>query len=110
VICSLTMIVMALLYVYLPGKGKPVKIMAWEWVLVLTGSAIILFTFIWDYFKLVSRTGILSHGDNPVMKENFWKAITSFVPDHYNWWLFVAGELLILISVFLVVRKATVRN
>jgi hypothetical protein len=110
VICSLTMIVMALLYVYLPEKGKPVKIMLWDWVLVLTGSAIIFFTFIWDYLKLIARTGVLSDADNPVIKENFWKAITSFVPDHYNWWLFFAGELLILASLFLVVRKAKSGN
>jgi hypothetical protein len=110
VICSLTMIVMAVLYAYLPAKGYPFIIRPLDWILILTGSAIIFFTFIRDYLKLIARTGILSDGDNPVIKENFWKAITSFVPDHYNWWLFFAGELLILFSLLLVVRKAKVRK
>jgi hypothetical protein len=110
VICSLTMILMAVLYNYLPVKGHIVIIKPLDWILVFSGSALIFFTFIRDYLSLILRNKIITDADSPEMKEQFWKTITSFIPDHYNWWLFFAGELLILVSVFLVVRKATVRN
>jgi hypothetical protein len=110
VICSLTMILMAVLFTYLPVKGHTVTIHLREWILILSGSALIFYTFIRDYLHLILRNGIISHGDSPEVKEQFWKDITSFVPDHYCWWLFFAGELLILISVFSVVKKAMSKN
>jgi hypothetical protein len=106
VICSLTMIAMAVLYTFLPVKGHPVIIRPLEWILVLSGSALIFFTFISDYLNLILRNGRITDADSPEVKEQLWKAITSFVPDHYNWLLFFTGELLIIVSVFMVVRKA----
>ena len=110
VICSLTMIVMAVLFTYLPVKGHSVTINLWEWILILSGSALIFFTFIRDYMQLILRNGIISHGESPEVKEQFWKDITSFVPDHYNWLLFIAGELLIIASVYLVVKRSKVHR
>jgi hypothetical protein len=106
VICSLTMIAMAVLYTFLPVKGHPVIIRPLDWILVLSGSALIFFTFISDYLNLILRNGRITDADSPEVKEQLWKAITSFVPDHYNWLLFFTGELLIIVSVFMVVRKA----
>jgi hypothetical protein len=106
VICSLTMIAMAVLYTFLPVKGHPVIIRPLDWILVLSGSALIFFTFISDYLNLILRNGRITDADSPEVKEQLWKAITSFVPDHYNWLLFFAGELMIIVSVFLVVKKS----
>jgi hypothetical protein len=106
VICSLTMIAMAVLYTFLPVKGHPVIIRPLEWILVLSGSALIFFTFISDYLNLILRNGRITDADSPEVKEQLWKAITSFVPDHYNWLLFFTGELMIIVSVFLVVKKS----
>jgi hypothetical protein len=106
VICSLTMIAMAVLYTFLPVKGHPVIIRPLDWILVLSGSALIFFTFISDYLNLILRNGRITDADSPEVKEQLWKAITSFVPDHYNWLLFFTGELMIIVSVFLVVKKS----
>jgi len=106
VICSLTMIVMAVLYTYLPGKGHPVIIRPLDWILVLAGSALIFFTFTIDYLNLILRNAKTTDADSPEVKEQFWKAITSFVPDHYNWLIFFAGELLIIGSIYFVVKKS----
>jgi hypothetical protein len=110
VICSLTMIAMAVLYTFLPVKGYPVIVRPLDWILVLSGSALIFFTFISDYLQLILGNKAFTDAGSPEVKEQFWKAITSFIPDHYSWLLFVAGELLILASLFLVVGKATVRK
>lgn len=106
VICSVTMIVMALLYVFLPERGKPVTLRISDWLLVLGGSAFIFYTFIRDYLYLIFSTGILKGNNNPEVGESFWKALTSYIPHRYSWYLFVIGELLILASMFAVVRRA----
>jgi hypothetical protein len=112
VICSLTMISMALVFTWLQETGKQVKIKIFDWLLLLGGSAVIFFTYIRDYLKVISTTAILSdgNGNSPAVKEEFWKAITSFIPVHYTWGLFTAGLLLILVSIFLVVRRAIFHN
>jgi hypothetical protein len=106
VICSVTMIVMALLYVFLPERGKPVTIRISDWLLVLGGSAFIFYTFIRDYLYLIFNTGILKGNGNPEVGESLWKVLTSYIPDRYSWYLFVIGELLILASMFAVVRRS----
>ena len=106
VICSITMIAMALLYVLLPERGRAVTLRLSDWVLVLGGSALIFYSFIQDYLNLIFSTGILSGPDGPEHKEQFWKAITSFVPETYNWSVFGIGLLLILFSMYLVVRRS----
>ncbi|HNX79579.1 MAG TPA: hypothetical protein PKJ24_06835 [Prolixibacteraceae bacterium] len=110
VICSLVMILMAFLYTYLAEAGKPLKIKVSDWLLLLGGSAVIFFTFIRDYLKLISNSNILTNGNNSAVKEEFWRAITSFIPGHYSWGLFITGLLLILISIFMVVRRAIFHN
>jgi hypothetical protein len=109
VICSVTMILMALLYVLLPERGKPVTINLSDWILVLGGSAFILYTFMRDYLYLIISTGILKGNGNPETVQRFWKATTSYIPDRFSWYLFVAGELLILASMFTVTRRS-IRN
>jgi hypothetical protein len=110
VICSLTMILMAFLFSYLPVKGHPVIIRPLHWILIFTGSGFIFYTFIRDYLNLILSIKGFPDAVNPGVNDPFWKAITSFIPSWYNWWLFVAGEMLILVSVFLVVRKALIKN
>lgn len=98
VICSFTMIAMAFLLTFPPTKGIPVKTKWPDWVLIFAGSGIILYTYIKDYLQLIVQSGILNNQANTETKEHFWKTITSFVPDYYNWYLFVTGEVLILIA------------
>jgi hypothetical protein len=106
VICSMTMILMALLYILLPERGKPLTITLTDWILVLGGSAFILYTFIRDYLYLIISTGILKGGGNPETSRQFWNATTSYIPDRYSWYLFVIGELLILASLYNVTRRS----
>jgi hypothetical protein len=104
------MIIMALLFTWFQEAGKQVKIKVKDWLLLLGGSAVIFFTFIRDYLKLIQNSGIWSDAANPAVKEGFWKAITSFVPVQYSWGLFWAGLVFIMISVLLVIRRAIFHN
>lgn len=63
-----------------------------EWVLLFSGSLIILFTFMWDYTKLLIQDGFTS---------NFQQVVAQYVPTDYNWYLFAVGEILLLFAIAL---------
>ncbi len=84
-ICSLTMIILALLLFCFPKK----KINPSEWLLLLGGAFIIFLSFIWEYLKLIIQNS----------------AISQFIPIHFNWILFTIGEILILFMLILFIKK-----
>ena len=57
VLLSLTMILLALTIVFFCDKGKKVYLNFKEWFLLIAGSVIILFTFMYDYGKLIIQGG-----------------------------------------------------
>ncbi len=102
-ICSITMLFMALLITYLQRKSdvnpafackSGVKIKIIEWTFILSGIFIIFITFIYDFLEI-----ILS-GLSIVEFQNF-------VPFKYNWWAFCFGELLILGGLGIFYRRTT---
>jgi hypothetical protein len=106
VIFSLTMIMMSVLFTYLPVKGKSITFRLPDLILIFAGGGMVFFTFIRDYLELILRSGILSDSDSVESKEHFWKIITSFIPAGYNWFLFIIGELFIMAAIFYVVKHS----
>lgn len=95
VICSLTMIVLA---VVLVKHARTIS--GGIWLLLGFGSVTILFTFMSDYGNL-----ILSHGflrDYPMLLQNpeFVDAASRLVPGPYNWLMFGVGEMLICAGIY----------
>jgi hypothetical protein len=106
VLISLVMIVVSFLFTFLPEKGFPIVIKPLDWILLIAGNGIMFFTFIRDYLNLITESGIIAGNENPEEKAQFWKDITSFVPVHYNWMLYIAGILLVITGLFLVIRRS----
>ena len=101
IICSITMIAIAVCILYFDRKGYPVKISSYEWVLSLLGTFIIFITFVWDYSRIIFEVGFLSSiltlGTNPA----FQQRVVIYIPTEYNWYLFFLGEALILSALIL---------
>jgi len=104
-ICSLTMILFALIIIILQRKGFNVKIKFREWVLIILGSALIFISFIWDYTKIIVEGGFISELTTIRTNPEFQKIISEYVPDYYNWYLFTFGELLILLGILLLIFR-----
>jgi hypothetical protein len=96
VICSVTMIVMAVLIIGKQEKGFTVDSRPADWVMISAGAAIILFTFMVDYMKLTIDSGVLASENSPDAREQLLNMITNYVPGTYNWFLFITGELIII--------------
>ncbi|MFC2061016.1 hypothetical protein ACFLUV_00720 [Elusimicrobiota bacterium] len=96
VICSVTMIFLALLIDNLQRKKHDLKIERKEWILMVSGASIIFVTFIYDFSRIILEKG-----------QEFMEAVSLFVPVRYNWWLFAAGEIIIISGIYIFYRRVT---
>lgn len=94
-VVALTMILLTVVTVYGQTKGHSGKMKAAERIVVLTGCAIILFSFMWDYIQYVNiNSGGKSFWSFDSSKDLFDEA-KNYVPAKFNWLLFWSGQLLL---------------
>lgn len=105
VICSLTMILLSGILIYLQEKGYTVKLKLYEWGLIFLGVFMILSTFIWDYTKILIQHGLISRFWSLTEDVHSWEIISHYNPTHYNWYLFLSGEILVLFSILLLFKR-----
>ena len=98
VICSIGMILIALIYVYLHEKNQQIKFAPIQIVLISLGVLIIIYTFIYDYLNLFNEHNFWSDFSKITEKKEFWDVIQSYVPQKFNWILFSVGCVLIGIN------------
>ncbi len=96
VICSVTMIVMAVLITRKQEQGFIVDPRPVDWILIAGGAAIILFTFMIDYMKLIIDSGVIGSKSTSNGRGQLINMITNYIPGNYNWFLFLIGELMII--------------
>jgi len=106
VICSIGMIIIALIYVYMQGKGYEIKFRSLQILLITLGVLIIIYTFIYDYLNLFTENNFWSDFSNLVEKKEFWDVIQSYIPEKFNWLLFFAGCILIGLNYLYAFLKA----
>lgn len=95
IVCSITMILLA---VVLLRSQRPVSRLVWT--CLISGSMLILFTFIEDYGTLIIANGFA--GDYPQLLQNpeFVAMASGFLPQSFNWIVFSLGELILLAGVY----------
>lgn len=99
VLCSLTMILLAVVIVRLQAQGHKVKIRIIEWGLIIIGGLFIFLTFIWDYSYLIVEGGFLDDFFRLTSNVEFQKAISQYIPSSFNWFVFGIGEFFILLGI-----------
>jgi len=103
-IVSLTMILFCITTVYFDEKGVLSKFSVSQVMLFVFGCLVIMVSFMWDYISY------LTLNDHPHKvwtlsnNENMFNEIANYIPSHYNWWMFVVGEVMMLFSLFLSVK------
>jgi hypothetical protein len=94
-IVSLTMIAFALLILVLNRLEEDIKIPGISWLLLITGSVILILGFIWDYSAFIMESMTI-RDIWTLPKEQVLKLATRYIPRKFNWFLFILGELMIL--------------
>jgi len=95
VICSVTMLFLAGIIFFYSSKNYSVKFTRLQLWLFISGSLLILISFIQDYTVLAFSTA----------SEKLQDAVAQFVPQSFNWLLFCAGEAVILFAVWNLMKK-----
>jgi hypothetical protein len=95
IICSLTMILLALVLIF---YSRPVTSVVW--MLLFTGSAFILYTFMEDYGGLLISNGLLSGYASILKNKTFIRVATDYMPTSFNWGIFLLGEAFLLAGIF----------
>lgn len=98
-IIAVTMIVLAALVIYAVEKGRPAKISVVEWMFFITGSLVVITSFIAPYYDYLEQQN--ANMWTLSSKKSLFEEIKSFVPTSYNWFLFALGEGIILAGIFL---------
>lgn len=109
VINSITMIVLAGCIIYYTEKNGIVSIGKTIWVLLITGSFVIIFGYTQEYLHYMmvkfSITEIFGISNN----KEVLKYACSFIPMHFNWVIFGIGELMHITAIF-IFRRSIQKN
>lgn len=94
VICSITMIALAL--VLLRGS-RPIIPAVWS--LLIGGSILILYTFTEDYGRLIIGNGFLDDYPLLLQNEDFIRIASAYMPQAFNWMVFAIGEFILVMGI-----------
>ena len=105
-IVSLTMIALTAGIIFLQEKSFKVYFKLKEFAMQILGCLIIIGSFMWDYIQTheLSQIWMLSS------KEALLTDMTSYIPQAYNWWIFGAGEGLLIYGIVLFVIRVKKEN
>jgi hypothetical protein len=91
-IIALTMIAFALMVLYYQSKKQKVIIAIPEISLLLIGTIICIYSFCMDYLNY-------SSGSSEMAGARLFENIKTYVPQHFNWFIFWSGEILIIAGI-----------
>lgn len=94
VICSIMMVVLALVIIYKESS----RITVLNWALLSLGSLLILYTFVIDYIKIFNRHNLWSSYAHIMQEPTFLSVASNFIPTSYDWITFMTGVILIFCS------------
>lgn len=98
-ILSLTMILYAIILTTAEQRIQKLKINKSDWLMMSAGSIIIVLTFIYDYLRIAFSPGVF------MSQEELLLRMSNYIPEHYNWWMFLTGESIFLITLFLILNR-----
>ena len=99
-ICSMTMISLALILLF---YSKPLSAITWGFV--TAGSVFILYTFMENYGSLIVANGFIHDFANILQNEKFLNLAAGYIPDSYNWTVFLLGEIFLLTGIYFHLRR-----
>jgi hypothetical protein len=105
VICSITMILISVPVIFFERNGNSLNFGNYIWTLFISGAIIILFSFVESSFILLYFEGFFNLFNNDFNPANLEKAFSNFVPEKFNWLLFIIGKLFILGGAFHLIRQ-----
>lgn len=99
IINSLTMILLASVIIFFVQKQKQFKIGFLNWLLLVLGSLIVIFSYTEGYIKFMIQDFSFFQLIFLTEKDLILTKALTFTPKQFNWYLFLAGELFHLLAI-----------
>jgi hypothetical protein len=110
VINSLTMIVLAVVIIYYKNKNQIVKTGKIVWPLLILGSLVVIVAYTMGYVQFMAQKftflQMMGLGDAKAV----FDYATTYMPENFNWWIFLCGVLMHFSALILLIRKNLVRK
>jgi len=110
VINSLTMIILALVILYYKNKNQSVKTGKFVWPLLILGSLVVIVAYTMDYVQFMAQKftflQMMGLGD----AKTVFDYATTYMPENFNWWVFLCGVLMHFSALILLIRKNRMGN
>lgn len=97
---SLTMIGYTGSILALQQRSYPVKLKLGDWLMMISGSLIVILSFTIPYLNLMAET------PGQASSEELLQKISAYIPGNYNWFLFGTGEFILLIAILFIIRRS----
>lgn len=101
VINSITMIILAILISYFTNFSLSVKIKPAEWILFITGSVVVIISYVEDYLSYMLDKFSLFELFDASQIHIITEYAANYQPVNFAWWIFVFGEMVILSATYL---------
>jgi hypothetical protein len=100
VICSVLMILLAISLIYADVKSKHIHFGRVNWLLLITGSLIVIVSFTMDYVFFLN----LHFSWKEIISFQWFSSATmpaeQYIPESFNWWVFTVGITMITSGIF----------
>lgn len=101
-IVSISMIMFCILISYLQDLGYRAPLRGRELTVLISGCLVIILSFMWDYIMTVPTGQLWVPGSD----SSLFKEAETYVPNFYNWWIFLAGMGILVLGVWMYYRRA----
>jgi len=101
VICAFLMIILSIGIIYKEQKHETAKIKLTEWLLLIAGSLTVIFSFIMDYLAFLNQYYSVGEILSFRWLPHAGKLTESYIPQSFNWYVFLAGIALISTGIFI---------
>lgn len=104
-LCSLLMILLAALLLQRSEGDEAFAVRGQEWALLIVGAVLIFVAFVWDFSLLLVQDHGLA-GLMALQKTTLINLSLSYIPQWFNWPLFLLGILCIVATMVLLHRRS----
>jgi hypothetical protein len=110
IISSLVFIVFSVASVVMQERGIVRKMKFIPWLSFFLGVSIVFLLYIRDFSKIIIAGGYLSRLGELANDKQFISEITNYIPEYFNWYIFIPGELLIILTPIIISRMGKSKN
>ena len=101
VINATAMVIFGGLIWYFQSKDMLLPVKMREWLMMIVGSLIVIWAYIEDYVSYLHRSFSMTEIFFPSDSGRLIESATSYVPQEFSWWIFVIGQMLIMLAIIL---------